>query len=175
MSTASGIPRPAGDGRALAGRPFIDSHLARMACTRQLARVVAEVTRRVAFFHGNDATPVPASREMPDRYIVQVGPVALTIGWLPGRLDTVATGELLAIVWRGIIGPRVTPSIGRTAVRPAPTATAEWEEIASVGAESEERWRWYPAGADPAGYTSEELASRCVDRLKLAYAGSIAA
>jgi hypothetical protein len=148
--------------------PFIDSHRARAVCTRQLARLLAEVARRVKLLHSHDAIEVGVVRSSPDRYIVQLGPVALTVAWLRSRLDSVAAGELLMIVWRGTIAPRHAPALERASATPITTATALWEDVAVVAADSEATWRWCPS-RDEVGFTSDELAERCVDRLRVAY------
>ena len=115
----------------------------------------------------------------PGRCIVQVGPVALTIAWLRSRLDVVADGELLVVVWHGAVAPpasrfRERVLKGPSAAGAGPSAQALWEEVLSVRADSEESWRWHPTAASvdvsSKSYTSVDLAARSVERLRLAYA-----
>jgi hypothetical protein len=155
--------------------PFISTHRARAVCNRELARLVAEVARRVKALGVADATAAPVVRVSPDRYVVQLGPVALSLVWLRSGLDTVADGELLVIVWRGTIGPRRVPQLERRQMKPTETATVLWEEVITVVAENEPTWRWRPRDSDTAGFTSDALAERCVNQLQLAYDRAMAA
>lgn len=163
--------------RAILGQrpPFLATHLAQSARPRQQARIVAEVERLVNGLHSAGALEKPLPRSSPDRYVLQAGLVALTIAWLRGASDSVAEGTLLVIVWRGVIGPRRAPETERNRAAPASTATSVWEDIVSVTAESEAAWRWCPAGAPAAGFNSEELAGRMVQRLELAHHAALVA
>lgn len=155
--------------------PFIDSHRARGVCIRQRSRLFAELARRVQVLHESGWTEAAVARPSPDRYIAQLGPVALTVAWLRSRFDSVPQGELLAIVWRGSVAPPGAPIPERKYVRRNSTATVLWEEIVAVAASSEETWRWCPRADDAAAFTSDELAERYVDRLRAAYANALAA
>ena len=65
----------------------------------------------------------------PDRCIVQLGPVALTLGWLRSTPDSVAEGRLLVIVWQGTVTPRRRFHAERPAGQQlqAKSATVLWE------------------------------------------------
>ena len=154
--------------------PFIDSHRARGVCIRQRSRLFAELARRVQVLHQSGWTEAVA-RPSPDRYVAQLGPVALTVAWLRSRFDSVPDGELLAIVWRGSVAPPGVPCPERKHARPISTATVLWEEVVLVAATSEETWRWCPMANDATAFTSDELAERYVDRLRAAYADALAA
>jgi hypothetical protein len=150
--------------------PFITTHRARAVSTRQRSLLFAAVARRVKVLHQNGSTEAAVVRTSPDRYIAQVGPVALTVAWLRSRLDGVADSELLVNVWRGTVAELRVSDVQRVGKRPKRTATSVWEDVVYVAAESEASWRWCPVSYDPAGFTSEEMAERCVDRLRDAYA-----
>jgi hypothetical protein len=156
-------------------RPFMDSHGARAARQRHHTRVIAEVERLINYLHLTGAVEKPAPRGGPDRYIVQLGPVALSIAWLRGPLDGISDGTLLAIVWNGTILPRRNPETEKFQVLPTRTATSVWEDIISVEAESEATWRWCPQTESPLGFTSEELAARVVGKLEAAHKTAAAA
>jgi hypothetical protein len=101
---------------------------------------------------------------------VQLGPVALTLAWLRSSHDSVAAGELLVIVWRGVVAPRMRHEPERPATRPAPLpATPLWEQVLTVIADSEETWAWQPHDTKIKPCSSTELAARCVERLRVAY------
>jgi hypothetical protein len=152
------------------GRPFLTSSRAYAACTRELARLSDEVLRGVALLGGAMHDEKPTIRRSPDRCIVQLGPVALTVAWLRGNNDTVASGELLIIVWRGSVAPRKDHNPERPTKGPAPLgATPLWEQVLSAVGESEQTWGWHPPGAEIERCSSIELAERCVGRLQAAY------
>jgi hypothetical protein len=151
-------------------QPFLGSHRAVAACARELARLSDEVLLGVAALPGAMAEEKAVVRRSPDRCIVQLGPVALTLAWLRSSLDSVATGELLVIVWRGAVAPRTQHQPERPATRPAPLpATALWEQVLTAVADSEASWAWQPHEADVAPCSSTELAARCLERLTVAY------
>jgi hypothetical protein len=172
-SVIGNVPAPdfAEDRHSRYGLPFLASHRALAACARELTRLGDEVVRGVGSLP--NAAPVDKAtvRRSPDRCIVQLGPVALTIAWLRGTHDAVAAGELLVIVWRGAVAPRPRHQPERPARGPAPLgATPLWEEVLTPSGESEETWAWQPQGDDLiARCSSAALAVRCVGRLRAAY------
>jgi hypothetical protein len=148
---------------------FLVSHRAHSACAHEIGHLAKEVAGGLAALHAAGAIAKPEVRQSPDRCIVQLGPVALTIAWLRSALGTVADGELLVIVWRGAVAPKPRQLPERARARPAAvTATALWEEVLSVAAEDPQSWRWRPA-AGGADCTSAALARHCVERLHQAY------
>jgi hypothetical protein len=151
--------------------PFLASQRALAACTREFARLGDEVVRGVAALPGSPAEERNSVRRSPDRFIVQLGPVALTIAWLRGNHDAVAAGELLVIVWCGAVAPRQRHQPERPATGPAPLgATPLWEQVLAAVGDSEETWAWQPHDDDVIGRcSSAELAARCVGRLRAAY------
>ncbi len=154
--------------------PFLGSHRALAACTREFARLSDEVTQGVTALLGTNAEEKPVVRQRPDRCILQLGPVALTIAWLRSTHDSVATGELLVIVWRGTVAPRNKQrEPERPLVGPAPVgATLLWEQVLTAVADSEATWSWQPRDSGLAPCSSPELAARCVEQLRTAYLNS---
>ena len=170
----SSMPPRVPIGRDAAPKPFLASSRALSVCTRELARLTAMVVAGIdegSFALDGQKVVV---RQAPGRFIVQVGPVALTMAWLRSTLDSAASGELLVIVWRGTVAPQVTHCPERSSARrtgkAATAATALWEEAFSAVATSEATWLWRHESADAAQYSSADLAARCVDRLRLAHA-----
>jgi hypothetical protein len=152
------------------GQPFLTSHRAIAACTREFGRLSDGIRHGLTLLAGGGLDEKAAVRRSPDRCIVQLGPVALTIAWLQGAHDSVATGELLVIVWRGAVAPATRFQPERPAHGPAPVgATAIWEQIFTAVADNETTWTWQPHGADAGWCSSTELAARCVERLGAAY------
>ena len=157
------------------GQPFLTSHRAFAACSRELTRLTDEVLQAVAHLPAVDAEEKPVVRRSPDRCIIQLGPVALTLAWLRGAQDPVAEGELLVIVWQGAVAPRLRHEPERPIKGPAPAgATPLWEEVLVAAGESEDTWAWQPRAADAPTCSSTELAARCAKRLGAAYQESLA-
>jgi hypothetical protein len=150
--------------------PFLTSHRALAVCSRELARLSDEIVRGVAALSGATVEHKAVVRQSPDRCIVQLGPVALTLAWLRSSHDSVATGELLVIVWRGVVAPRRTYEPERPDKRPAPLpATPLWEQVLTAVGDSEAEWAWQPHHSAAGRCSSTDLATRCVERLRVAY------
>lgn len=151
-------------------RPFLSSVRAQAACTRELGRLGDEVERGIEALDGPIHDEKVTVRRSPDRYIIQVGPVALTFAWLRGHQESVASGELLVIGWRGEVAPRKNHSPERPIKGPASLgATALWEEVLTPIGESEQTLGWHSPADDIGRCSSIELAARCVSRLQAAY------
>lgn len=171
--------RPAGSAERLNHRPFLDSHGALAVRRREFERLTDAIMRGAAALSPADAEPAdrPVMRRSPDRCIVQLGPVALTVAWLRGTLDTVAGGELLVIVWRGVIAAARPYGRDRTTAQSTPvrSATAVWEEVLAAAGTDEASWLWRRIGADVGAdiceFSSAGLTERCVDRLRQARDG----
>jgi hypothetical protein len=126
--------------------------------------------RGVAALSGTTVEHKAVVRQWPDRYIVQLGPVALTLTWLRNNHDSVATGELLAIVWRGVVAPRRAYEPERPDKGPTPLpATPLWEQVLTAVGNSEADWGWQPRHPAAERCSSTELAATCVERLRVAY------
>jgi hypothetical protein len=167
----SSSTHPTIEDRQRYGVPFLASHRALAACAREFARLADEITRGVAALPAGTEEEKVTVRRSPDRCIVQLGPVALTIAWLRGNNDAVAAGELLVIVWRGAVAPRSRHQPERPAAGPSPLgATPLWEQVLAAVGDSEVAWAWQAQGDDAIGRcSSAELAARCVGRLRTAY------
>jgi hypothetical protein len=153
--------------------PFLTSHRALAACARELARLSDEIVRGVTALSGAQVEHKAVVRQSPERCIVQLGPVALTLTWLRSSHDSVASSELLVIVWRGAVAPRKTYEPERPDKRPAPLpATSLWEQVLTAVGNSEAEWAWQPHDAEIGRCSSTELAARCVERLRGAYLDS---
>jgi hypothetical protein len=152
--------------------PFLGTHRALSVRQREFDRLT-EAAVAALDLSTVELMDRPVVRRSPDRCLIQCGPVALTLAWLRHTLDSVAAGELLVVVWRGLVAPggRVPSDRTTSTCTPVRSATVEWEEVLRVVALDEPSWMWRPVGADIGGYRSAELAERCVSRLLLARAG----
>ncbi len=149
---------------------FLSSHRAQAVCTREFARLSESLVAAAKVYAANELSDTPTVRQSPERCIVQVGPVALTVAWLRNGSDVPSAGQLLAIVWRGIIAPRGEHSPERLGLRRVPaTPVAVWEETLLPSATSEASWHWHPEELTREGYASTELAGRCIAQLRIAY------
>jgi hypothetical protein len=157
-------------------QPYLTSPRAAAACARELARLNDDIVVGVTRLTEVADEEKPVVRRSPDRCIVQLGPVALTLAWLRGSHDSVADGELLIVVWRGAVAPRKQHLPERPSRGPAAVPAASlWEQVLTPVAESEETWTWQPAAADVSPCGSGDLAARCVERLRVAYLETVAA
>jgi len=153
----------------LSRQAFLSSHRALAVCTREFARLSDDLIGAAKVFAKEQEMEVPTVRRAPDRCIVQLGPVALTVAWLRNGSDSPAAGELLAIVWKGIIAPRGDHLPERLSARHVPPVPVQvWEETLVPSATSEASWHWHPVDLTREGYASPELAARCLEQLRVA-------
>lgn len=145
---------------------FLATHRAQSVALREFTRVTDALgaqAKQIAAEFGQEA---PIMRMSPDRCILQLGPVALTVAHLRKGAGSQVGGQLLAIVWEGIIAPRgdhVPERIGARRAEVPPRGV--WEESYTVSAHDEASWHWHPRGPQDEGFTSVELASRCMGAL----------
>ncbi|MBA3920104.1 MAG: hypothetical protein C0516_16190 [Gemmatimonas sp.] len=145
---------------------FLASHRAQSVATREFTRFADTIVKAVKGIAAEKEVEPPVLRMAPERCIVQVGPVALTAAHIKTGSDVPLGGHLLAIVWHGTIAPRGDHVPERNGARAkAITPTQLWEESCTVSADNENNWHWHPNGLDQAGYTSTELAERCLAQL----------
>lgn len=164
------VEHVAGDSDRREGQPFLETHRALAACTREFGRLADGVVHGVAGLRAAGVEEQPVVRQSPGRCIVQLGPVALTVAWLRSTLDSVAKGELLVVVWQGAVAPPREHHPERTATAHATrSASVLWEQALTVVAPTDALWTWKPDSAGSEGYSSAELAAECVQRLGAAY------
>jgi hypothetical protein len=90
----------------------------------------------------------------PQRLVVQLGPVGLSMSWMAGRSGNLADGRLLVIEWDGAITHRRTMGGLKTA---SPTR----EQLYRPEAKGPDDWCWKPEGAEGSSYSSRDLAGQC--------------
>src|ERR1051326_6782377 len=95
------------DRAELARERFLTSHRAIAACTREFSHLAQAVSERAGDLREElQLEDELAIRLTPERCIVQVGPVAITVAWLRGPMDSLLDGRLMIIAWRGTGAPR---------------------------------------------------------------------
>ena len=148
---------------------FLDSHRALAVCAKEFDQLVDEIARLAAELDTESATVQTEVRRSPNRCIVQLGPVALTISWLRSGADTISDGRLLVIEWVGTVGRGATRSPERSIERRPPgekaPATISREVVLIAQATSADNWRWRREDSNRVSYSSSELAARCVESL----------
>ena len=158
---------------------FITSHRATTACARELVRLHDAIVDGLAAWGvgtaraGDDANlaDAPVVRRTPERCLVQVGPVALTVAWLQRAHSTVAEGELLVVVWLGAVAVHTPRGFEHTVDRAGTSsATPVWETVLVANADNEAEWAWMPAGVADVMISSSALADQCIEHLRAAYA-----
>jgi hypothetical protein len=155
---------------------FLGTHRAQSVAGREFTRfseALVSAAKQAATQHTLEA---PTTRLSPDRCIVQLGPVALTVAYIRVGTNLPVGGQLLAIIWRGTIAQRGDHIPERLGARKVPTPPVQvWEETHTVSADNEASWHWHPLSADGSGFTSPELAARCIEQLCVALAETPAA
>lgn len=157
----------AGNRRAQDAAIFLGSSRAVAVCAREFDRLADGIAKRAATIGEKAGTKAEVQR-IPDRCIVQLGPVALSVSWVRERVDTVATGRLMIAEWNGTVvraSQRGPDNVSQSIVqRPA---TLMRENILRADATGEPDWLWRREATDDLGYASRDLAARCVDSLLL--------
>jgi hypothetical protein len=157
----------AGNRRAQDAATFLGSSRAVAVCAREFERLADGIAKR-AMTIGDKAGTKAEVQRMPDRCIVQLGPVALSVSWVRERVDTVATGRLMIAEWNGTVvraAQRGPDNVSRS-VATGPAKLMR-ENILRADATGEPDWLWRRETTDDLGYASRDLAARCVDSLLL--------
>jgi hypothetical protein len=157
----------AGHRRAQDAATFLGSSRAVAVCAREFERLADGIAKRAATVSEKAGTKAEVQR-MPDRCIVQLGPVALSVSWVRERVDTVATGRLMIAEWQGtVVRASQRPPEMQTKSVPHGPATLMRENILRADATGEPDWLWRRETTADLGYESRDLAAQCVDSLLL--------
>ena len=145
---------------------FLATHRGQAAFAREYARLVSAIVSDVGAAARENPLFAPLVRQSPERCIVQLGPVAMTMVWLRKGAESTANSELLLILWRGTIAKSAgEPTEYNARRRDVVAPLILWEEALQATADSEASWEWRSGLADTRGVTSLELAQRSVRRL----------
>jgi hypothetical protein len=149
---------------------FLSSHRAQSVGVREFTRFTDTLVAHAKRIATQNAMAAPVLRMAPERCIIQLGPVALTAAHIRTGNDVPPGGQLLCIIWKGTIAPRGEHIPERLGARHVPVPPVSvWEESLSVSADNESSWHWHPRGLEREGYTSTELAERCIVQLEQAF------
>lgn len=156
--------------------PFLKSHRAVTACARELEALADATVAEVNSWTSTAQLDKATAKRTPRRCVIQVGPVALSIAWLPPNSGDLGEGELLVAVWHGVIGVQPQYQFERVTPTPPPSATREvWEEVLHPGVVGTDSWRWLARNQDSdQGVTGAELAAICVAKLRHAFVSAAA-
>ena len=169
--TARALVHGSGAAPQFGSKPFLATHRAASVCAREVSLLSQKLATEALAFHTGGHAEKPVVRQSPGRCIVQLGPVAITAAWICGGQASIDEGELLVIVWRGIVAPPVEHDTERGPLqRPRSSATVLWERAFRPVASSEATWIWQSDETEVGGYASVDLANYCMDRVRLAHA-----
>jgi len=152
---------------AQSGQPFLGTLRALSVATREFARFGDCLADGVTIGFDHLTEQQRSVRRSPDRCIIQVGQVAVTVAWIRNRRDS-AAGELLIILWRGTVAPAIKQQFER-ARELSLTAAPLWESVFLPEATCEADWRWHSRDDPTQPYTSSSLAVLVVERLRIAH------
>jgi len=153
--------------RAEVAASFLGSSRAVAVCAREFDRLADTIAKRATSAAEKLGAKAEVQR-MPDRCLVQVGPVALSVSWVRERVDTVGTGRLMIAEWQGTVVRQPRPADMQTATTtnhgPAKIMS---EKILRADATGEPDWLWRREPTADLGYASRDLAAHCVESLML--------
>jgi len=163
---AEGVERP----RYGFERPdYLASHKSLAVCQRELTRLTTAVSAQVQAIADAEGTPATI-RRTPDRCILQLGPVALSVAWLRSTMDSVAEGQLLIVTWNGTLTSRPKYSPERP-TKPASSATIAWQDTFTADAADEASWSWRSENRN-GRQTTDDVAALAIKRLREALKAS---
>lgn len=153
--------------RAEVAATFLGSSRAVAVCAREFERLADTIAKRATSAGEKIGTKAEVQR-MPDRCLVQLGPVALSVSWVRERVDTVATGRLMIAEWQGTVvrQPRPADMATTTTTNHGPAKIMS-EKILRADATGEPDWLWRHEPIADLGYASRDLAAHCVESLML--------
>ena len=154
--------------RAEVAASFLGSSRAVAVCAREFERLADTIAKRATTAAEKMGAKAEVQR-MPDRCLVQVGPVALSVSWVRERVDTPATGRLMIAEWQGTVvrTPRPADMSATATTTNYGPATLMSEKILRADATGEPDWLWRREPTADLGYASRDLAAHCVESLML--------
>lgn len=155
---------------------YLASHKSLAVCQRELTRLTASISAQVQAMADADGLTATIRRS-PDRCILQLGPVALSVAWLRSTMDSVAEGELLIMTWNGTLNGTTSARAKYSperATKPESSASIAWQDTFTAEADDEASWGWKSAGR--AGrQTTDDVAALAIKRLREALKAAAAA
>lgn len=133
---------------------YMSQPRAQSALKREFEMLTTELAERVKFESDRLGDKQVEMHCAPQRLVVQLGPVGLSMSWMAGRSGNLADGRLLVIEWDGAITHRRTMGGLKTA---SPTH----EQLYRPEAKGPDDWCWKPEGGEGSSYSSRNLAGQC--------------
>jgi hypothetical protein len=165
LTTAGGTVRPApvvAPPEPVAVRPawseghptFMSQPRAQTALKREFEMLTTELAERVKFESDRLGDKQVEMHCAPQRLVVQLGPVGLSMSWVAGRSGNLADGRLLVIEWDGAI-------THRRHIGGEKTASPTREQLYRPEAKGPDDWTWRPETGEGSSYSSRNLAGQC--------------
>jgi hypothetical protein len=134
-------------------RSFMSEPRAQTALKREFETLTTELERRVKFESARLGEKKFELHSAPQRLVVQLGTVGLSMSWVADRSGNIADGRLMVIQWEGAVAH------GRS-MGGAQTASLTLERVFRPEANSADDWCWRPETGDGAAYSSRNLAGQ---------------
>jgi hypothetical protein len=134
-------------------QPYISQPRAQTALRRELDALSTELASRVKSIGGERADGHVELHCSPQRVVVQLGSVGLSLSWVAARSGNLADGRLLVIEWAGAI----THGRGMGGLK---TASPTREQLFRPEAKGPDDWCWRAEGLAGPAYSSRNLAGQ---------------
>jgi hypothetical protein len=137
-----------------ADQPFMSKPRAVTTFKREFDELTAELTDRVKVEKDRSADCRAELHCAPQRLVVQLGEVGLSVSWVAARSGDLSEGRLLVIEWEGAIAHG-------GGIRGTRTAKPKRERVFRAEATGPEDWCWREEAKDGRAYSSRKLAGQC--------------
>jgi hypothetical protein len=142
---------------------YLASHKSLAVCQRELTRLTTAVSAQVQAIADAEGTTATI-RRTPDRCVLQLGPVALSVAWLRSTMDSVAEGQLLIVTWTGNVTSRPKYSPERPG-KPESSARIAWQDTFTAEADDEASWSWRSENKN-GRQSTDDVAALAIKRLR---------
>lgn len=136
-------------------QPYMAQPRAQTALRRELDALTTELASRVKLAGSERADAQATLHSSPQRVVVQLGSVGLSLSWVAARSGNLADGRLLVIEWEGA----VAHGRGMGGLK---TASPTREQVFRPEAKGPDDWCWRADGGGTVGtaYSSRNLAGQ---------------
>jgi hypothetical protein len=142
-------------------QPYMAQPRAQTALRRELDTLTTELASRVKSVGGERTDGHVELHCSPQRLVVQLGSVGLSLSWVAARSGNLADGRLLVIEWEGAI----THGRGMGGLK---TASPTREQLFRPEAKGPDDWCWRAEGMPGTAYSSRDLAGQYFSSAALA-------
>lgn len=134
-------------------QPYMAQPRAQTALRRELDVLTTELASRVKSAGADRTDGHVEFHSSPQRLVVQLGTVGLSLSWVAARSGNLADGRLLVIEWAGAI----THGRGMGGLK---TASPTHEQLFRPEAKGPDDWCWRADGTAGTAYSSRDLAGQ---------------